>query len=76
MKKFVDYVFGILASLDFGVFYPVIVSSAVASVFLITMIVGFFVYRIRSRLHPCRRENRLRFIFETDKGRVCFFVYR
>ena len=47
MEKFVDYVFGILASLDFGVFYPVIVSSAVASVFLITMIAGFFVYRIR-----------------------------
>ena len=28
------------------------------------------------RLHSCRSENRLRFIFETDKGRVCFFMYR
>ncbi len=47
MKKFVDNVFKSLASLDFGVLYPIIVSSVVASVFFITMVAGFFVYRIR-----------------------------
>lgn len=47
MKKFVDNVFEGLAALDFGILYPVIVSSVVAAVFLITMVIGFFVYRIR-----------------------------
>ena len=88
METLAVKLFNFISRLDLGVYYPLIVPSVVAAIFLIVFISGIFFLpceKSRQNLYACRRafalhtfgdKNRLRPDIEADSRRIRFVVHR